>query len=131
MVIRGTWDGSMGSICASVRPPPPLPHRPCQYVCLSLSLSPCFYFCLSVCPCLCLCVCLCLSLSQYIKMLQLSVRVTTLVTSNLLPWMLYNYYMTVDVTLDVAAKPVGSKAGEIEPTWFFPLSTSCSAGTGW
>ena len=40
---------------------------------------------------------------------------TTMVTSNLLPWMLYNYYMTVDMTLDVAAKPVGSKAGELEP----------------
>ena len=112
-------------------PPPPPPLSVCLSVSVSLSVFLFLSVCLSMSLSLCVSLSLSLSLSQYIKMLQLSVRVTTLVTSNLLPWMLYNYYMTVDVTLDVAAKPVGSKAGEIEPTWFFPLSTSCSAGTGW
>ena len=46
-------------------------------------------------------------------MLQLSVWIATLVTSNLLFWILYNYYMTVDVTLDVAAEHVGSHADDL------------------
>ena len=46
MVIRGKWDDSMASVCASVR----FLNSPsvCLSVCLSVSLSVCLSVCLSV-----------------------------------------------------------------------------------
>ena len=105
-------------------------------LCLSVSLSLCLTVFVSVCVCVCVCVCLSLSLSV-LHFLQLTVWVSMLVTSNLVPVVSLlgvvgnALYVAVFFRQRFRERVKSASSAWRWPTWSSALSTSFSTGMGW